>query len=98
MHRTQDLAVLVLVNYFQFSNDIKPICLPTAISNPFPFYSQTELNIGRPVVRDSSRYFLEYLIASLDVKENGRMALTYVNTYQYIPFINKEIKKYDYLL
>ncbi|KNC32980.1 hypothetical protein FF38_07208 [Lucilia cuprina] len=98
MHRTQDLAVLVVVNYFQFSHNLKPICLPTAQSNIFPFYSDNKLNIGRPVIRDTSRIYLEYLIASLETKSNGRNALTYVNVFNYIPFINREIKKYDYLL
>ncbi|KAM7361096.1 modular serine protease-like [Cochliomyia hominivorax] len=98
MHRTQDLAVLVIVNYFQFSHNLKPICLPTAQSNPFPFYNQQQLNVGRPIARDTSRVFLEYLIATLEIKSNGLKAVTYVNTYQFIPFINREIKKYDHLL
>ncbi|XP_065369311.1 modular serine protease-like [Calliphora vicina] len=98
MHRTQDLAVLVVVNYFQFSPNLKPICLPTAQSNIFPFYSDDKLNIGRPVTRETSRAYLEYLIASLEHKSNGRKNVNYVNIYHYIPFINREIKKYDYLL
>lgn len=98
IHRTQDLAVLVLVNYFEFSRNLKPICLPTAQSNIFPFFDDEQLNIGRPIIRDTTKIYLEYLIAGIENKENGRKMLSYVNIYHFIPFINREIKKYEYLL
>lgn len=98
IHRAQSLAILVVVNYFKFSELLKPICLPTAQSNVFPYYDNNKLNIGRPSMHDTSKTFLEYLIASVEDKPNGRKTITLIDVFQFIPFINREIKKYDYLL
>uniref|UniRef100_A0A1I8NGS4 Uncharacterized protein n=1 Tax=Musca domestica TaxID=7370 RepID=A0A1I8NGS4_MUSDO len=98
---TEQIAILVVENYFLFSSRVKPVCLPSLENHPL-LLSEPHLNVGRGVIRDTSREYLEFLISRMEGSSFGSQqintSIEYIRIEKFIPFIKKEIKRYDTIL
>ncbi|XP_058983930.1 modular serine protease-like [Musca domestica] len=98
---TDQIAILVVEDYFLFSSRVKPVCLPSLENHPL-LLSEPHLNVGRGVIRDTSREYLEFLISRMEGSSFGSQqintSIEYIRIEKFIPFIMKEIKRYDTIL
>ncbi|XP_073843316.1 modular serine protease-like [Musca autumnalis] len=96
-----NIAILVLANYFKFSDNVKPVCLPSIEHNP-SLVSDKQLNVGRGITRDTSREYLEFIISRFEGSsydhERLNTSIAYIRVEKFLPFIMKEIKRYNTIL
>lgn len=90
---------MVLEKHFELSSSVKPVCLPNKHNN-VTLHSDEPLNIGRGVTRDSSREYLEKLVASTVTENNGESTthVHYMSIQQFLTAISMEIRQHNRIL
>ncbi|XP_075145981.1 modular serine protease-like [Haematobia irritans] len=100
---SEGIAIMVLVNYFQFSDFLIPVCIPSINSDKISLVDDRHLNSGRGVTRDNSKEYLEFLILhvnSSSTEDNGEkpLKINLIPIKYFIPSILREIRNYNHIL